>query len=459
MSEIIIPGRTITESDSEYLKDESGYKGMAESISFPENREEVVQIISNCLEQNIPVTLQGARTGITGAGVPAKGHVLGMQNLNGITVSENDGVWIAKVEAGATVQQLKAEVRKATSDQMVFPTIPTEETATLGGVAASGSGGIFSFGYGKFKDYVEEITVLLGNGEIKIYKKDDQEMEEILGSEGMKGVILDMTLRLIPKQPCLWGLLIFFDEDEKACNFTDQIDSLEGIKVLEYLDRNTVKVIDRYKQHMSAISELPEIPEDAKALIYVELEGESEDELEEMSMTVIEQCEENGGDSDLIWAMSGEAETEALRAYRHCASECVNMVNAENAKNVPGITKISADITWKNKSRCEILDAYRKDLEESGLEYCIFGHIGTFNPYVNIMASTLEEYAKGRELLLSWEKGAYEAGGSLFKEHGVGKLKKNDFDTIYSQEEKVQISAELDKWSENRFFNPDNKMN
>lgn len=458
MSEIILPGRKITEGDGEYLKDESGYRGMAESISFPSNKDEVVKIVSECVEQRIPVTIQGARTGITGAGVPLKGHILNMQNLNGVTVSNNDGEWTAKVDAGATVSQLKAEVRKSTSDTMIFPTIPTEETATLGGVAASGSGGIFSFGYGKFKEYVEEISFLTENGEIKIYKKNDPEMDEILSSEGMKGVILNLTLRLVPKQPCLWGLLIFFDEDEKACNFTNQIDSLEGMKVLEYMDRNTVNVIDRFKQHMSAISELPQIPENANALIYVELEGQSEDELEEMSMAIIEQCEENGGDSDLIWAMSGEAETETLRAYRHCASECVNMVNAENAKNVPGITKISADITWNRKSRFEILDIYRKDLEEAGLDYCIFGHLGSCNPYVNIMATTLEEYEKGRELLLSWEKMAYENEGALFREHGVGKVKQNDFAQIFDEEEIAKINAEIQKWSENKVFNPGNKI-
>ena len=73
------------EKYEEYLIDESKYKGHADSISFPESEDEILAILEEMKEEQIPVTIQGAKTGITGAGVPMGGHILNLSHMNQVT--------------------------------------------------------------------------------------------------------------------------------------------------------------------------------------------------------------------------------------------------------------------------------------------------------------------------------------------------------------------------------------
>lgn len=452
-----IPGRSLGEQDTDYLQDESKYKGAADSISFPKSRGEVSEIISDCIACQIPVTVQGALTGITGAAIPVKGHVMNMKNMNQILSVMEDGRPEAIVQAGVTIAQLEQEIRRVSNDRYFFPVVPTEKTATLGGMAASGSRGIQSYHYGGMKEYIKEIEFCDGKGALCHLKAEEPEFASYLPSEGMLGVITALTLNLVKKPKHQWGILFFFSNDRSACHFTDLAEEMEAISGIEYMDYPTVTCIAQYQKHMSAISELPRLPEWAKALIYIELEGDTEEEIEESAMILIEKCEESGGDPDTAWAMSGEVEMEGVRAYRHAASECVNMQVSENHGRDSRIRKISADITWKGKSRIEILEYYKVQLEEAGLYYGIFGHLGQRCPYVNIIARSIEEYEAGRMLLKKWEKEAYEEGGSIFTEHGAGKLKREDYGSIISIQEMNQHLKAKSRWDPEGIFNPGNR--
>ena len=76
----------ITRADiiDEYRKDESRLTGKADSISFPENAEEIREVLTYITDNNIPCTVQGGRTGITGGAVPERGHILNLGRMNRI---------------------------------------------------------------------------------------------------------------------------------------------------------------------------------------------------------------------------------------------------------------------------------------------------------------------------------------------------------------------------------------
>ncbi len=65
----------------EYLIDEAKYQGKAESISFPQNEDEILEIIVAMREAKIPITIQGGKTGIVGASVPLCGHIMNLSHM------------------------------------------------------------------------------------------------------------------------------------------------------------------------------------------------------------------------------------------------------------------------------------------------------------------------------------------------------------------------------------------
>ncbi len=444
----------IGENEEEYLVDESKYKGDATSISFPETKEEILEIIKICKNKNEGITIQGALTGIVGGGVPSKDHIMNMKKMNKILSLNNEN--ILEVEAGTSIDEIESYIRKETNNMYFFPIIPTEKTATIGGMFGSGSNGIQSHYYGELVNYIEEIKLCTANGEIKDIK--EEEIKEMFRSEGMFGVIISFKLKLVKKLPHLFGVAFFFDSDEIACTFADEINENEGVLAVEYMDRNTIEIIEQYKSNMSSISELPDISLETKALIYVEVAGESEEKLEEALNNIIEKCMECGGDPDNTWAMSTEEEIESVRAFRHAGSECVNMTIAKNNIEFKEIKKISLDIGWRKKSRYDIIKNYRNIFEENNINYCIFGHIGMKQPYVNIISNTEDEYFKAVEIIKKIIKKAYEEGEILFSEHGVGKLKRHLFLELAPENIITESKMLKNKWDKENLFNLENKI-
>ena len=75
--------RPITDNTyDEYLRDESRYTGWAEAIAFPKDEAQVIEIMKTARQNRTPVTVQGARTGLTGAAVPQGGYILNMSKMN-----------------------------------------------------------------------------------------------------------------------------------------------------------------------------------------------------------------------------------------------------------------------------------------------------------------------------------------------------------------------------------------
>jgi D-lactate dehydrogenase (cytochrome) len=70
------------ETYHEYLKDESGMRGAADSISFPESEAEIGTILQVMRAKKMPVTIQGGRTGVVGSAVPSRGHIMNLCHMN-----------------------------------------------------------------------------------------------------------------------------------------------------------------------------------------------------------------------------------------------------------------------------------------------------------------------------------------------------------------------------------------
>ena len=142
MAEIVCQ---MSEKYEEYLIDESKYKGYADSISFPESEEEIVTILEKMKDEQTPVTIQGAKTGITGAGIPMGGHILNLSHMNKVIEhsTADDGTGRIVVEPGINLMELQKEIAaRFRKEHLFWPPDPTETSASIGGIVASGAQGI-----------------------------------------------------------------------------------------------------------------------------------------------------------------------------------------------------------------------------------------------------------------------------------------------------------------------------
>lgn len=444
--------------DRIYFQDESKYRGSADALFIPETKEELIAYIKEKNAQKETITIQGALTGITGSGVPVKGMALKTEKLNRISIQEDEKGWYAYAEAGVTGEQLEQIVTRETKDACFFPLLPTETTATLGGIAASGAKGIYTRSYGVFKDYVEQCQVCTAIGDIIEVTRDMPEFGEIFGSEGMLVLFLSFKIRLIKKPQHIWGILFRFTDDRTAVRFAERIEERQHITAVEYMDKHTIRLIETYKKNMSAISSLPNIGEQIQALIYVETAGESEEEAEEEAAGLLEACIEAGGDPEDAWAMCTEEEVERLRAYRHAASECVNMEVGKVNGEYPEVCKLSLDTTRSLTDRETLLNEYRSRLDKSNIPHCIFGHFGEGGPYVNLMAKDSAQYKEGTRIMEEWIHKAYEDDAEVFGEHGVGKLKKGMFQRNAPEMIVKEVVQRKEKWDPEGILNPGNMI-
>ncbi|MFC1499147.1 FAD-linked oxidase C-terminal domain-containing protein, partial [Verrucomicrobiota bacterium] len=104
----------------------------------------------------------------------------------------------------------------------------------------------------------------------------------------------------------------------------------------------------------------------------------------------------------------------------------------------------------------KVIQLYHKDLDEFGLEYVMFGHIGDNHIHVNIIPDSMADYERGGELYLKWVKAVAEMGGTVSAEHGIGKLKAAFLRVMYGEEGIRQMRDVKHCFDPDNLLNPDN---
>ncbi len=410
----------------EYKSDESKMSGYAETIAFPKSTGEVAQILRQCYEAKTPVTVQGGKTGICGGAVPFGGHVLNLSRMNGIVaLEETDGGFVLTVQAGLCIGDINFGVMGAGFDEaslkaldnlrksghFMWPVEPTERSATVGGVIATDAKGIAHGIYGSVAAHVQEMEVVRPDGTITTVKSPT-EMAEFVGTEGIFGVITQAKLTLMPRPADEWGICFLFENEDDALAFADGLDkNLPTLAAAEFLDKTTLGYIAKLKQTATKLNQLPDIPSNTAAMVYMELHGETE-AIEQTAMVLME-C---GVAEENTWALSGFEDVEKLRVLRHAAPEAVNIEIASRYT-----TKLGTDLKVEGETFSETYRRYKQDAGH--LEMAVFGHILGNRLHANLLPKDPAEFAFGQKLIAQWTAFAAQSGGTLFFEHGTGKLK------------------------------------
>ena len=298
-----------------------------------------------------------------------------------------------------------------------------------------------------------ELHVFTGKGEILI----DPNMELIdlvIGAEGTLGVTTQLELLLLPRPQAVVGLMAFFADEAALVPFVTRLRALPKagplLAAIEFFDPDALLLLSRQKQTNPAFAELPEIPADQAAAVYVELHGAgAEDRVLELS-EILEDC---GGDAACTWLADTPPELERLKDFRHALPEAVNLIIDERRRSVPGLTKLGTDMSVPDEALGRILERYRRDLRSSGLESVMFGHIGANHVHVNILPSTLQDYQQGRRLYEQWAAEVVRLGGSVSAEHGIGKLKTSLLRLMYGDGAIEEMRRVIER------FNPGQRLN
>jgi D-lactate dehydrogenase (cytochrome) len=274
--------RAMTDEYVDFRRDESRSVGNAESIAFPQSTEEIAGLIAS-LKPDMPVTIQGARTGIAAGAVPQGGLVLSLTGLKKIIGLRHDSAsswFFVTVQPGVLLETLNTQIYTCDFDasawsqpsidalalmhkspRQYFPPDPTEATASIGGMVACNASGAHTFFYGATRPYVEALRIVLSTGELVSLRRgqvrtldgrltlateagrkltltippykmpsvknaaglyaaaDMDAIDLFIGSEGILGIIAEIELRLIPAPALRWGLTAFLPDEAGALQY------------------------------------------------------------------------------------------------------------------------------------------------------------------------------------------------------------------------------------------------
>jgi D-lactate dehydrogenase (cytochrome) len=449
-----------------YFEDNSGVVGSnADFVAVAETEKDVLLFLSEMSKLRLPVTIAGALTGNTAAGLAFGGAVLSLEKLNKIGEIKKiyDNIALITVQAGSRVCDIKSKVQ---SENWMYPPDPTERNAFIGGNISTNASGSRGFKFGATRNYVTALKVVFSdgscsfiergeyfadkNGEIIFgtssgkkclklpryclpdiknavgyYNYPNSDLIDILiGSEGTICVILEAVLKLIPNFKDIFGGIIFFNTCDSAYKFVNKIKSIsektkkEKLKnsinamSLEYFDKNALSMVK------NDYSTLP--IEGVEVGIMFEQDVSEKDNFDVLMGKWIDVI--NSGDADIdlekVWFASSSAEQDKIIAFRHRIPERVNELLRENK-----FSKIGTDFAVPEGKVHEIIDFCDMAFKKTGNFNLIFGHIGENHLHANILASNEVEHKKCRQLYRHIVRKVIELGGTISAEHGIGKLK------------------------------------
>ena len=410
-------GNDVVADDVKTLEAHSGDKWFAtqspEVVVFARSTEQVSALLGFASRGKVPVTARGAGYGYVGGCVPVRrGIALSLMPMNRIKeIHFADAVAI--VEPGVITADLKMAVR---AQKLFYPPDPASmRDCTIGGNVATNAGGPRCLKYGVTRNYVIGLEVVLANGDIlrtggRVHKNKTgfNLIGLFVGSEGMLGVVTEITLRLLPLPPARATLSTAFSTMPQAAEAVQEIFAGGFLPAsLEIADSFTLEAARR---DLGAT-----IVPAGSAHLLVDLDGQEESVRHEAAS--IRQLIEKKSPNALEMA-TGEADCEKLWALRREFS---------NSLRATGLTKLNQDVVVPRSHIVDLVEFAARLQLKHGFPIACFGHAGDGNIHVNIMT---KDYAdpKVREgveraldelfrQVLAW-------GGVITGEHGIGLAKK-----------------------------------
>lgn len=265
---LIVDPAGLTAYESDAL---TAFRARPRAVVLPENQQEVIETVRLCYQNGVPFVARGSGTSLSGGSLPIEdGLVIALNRLNRIIRLDPAGR-LAVVEPGV----INLNVSKAAAPYGLYyaPDPSSQSICTIGGNIAFNSGGAHCLKYGMTSNHVLAIKAVLPDGQLIHLGNDSLEsvgpdlLGLFVGAEGLFGVALEITLRLLPRPERYRTVLAAYNSLAEAGEAVAQVVAsglLPG--AIEMMDRLAIKAAETVN------AGYPE----AAAILIVELEGERE---------------------------------------------------------------------------------------------------------------------------------------------------------------------------------------
>jgi glycolate oxidase len=419
----IVPGEGVISDEDERRPYESdgltAYRTLPLLVVLPSTTEQVARVLRFCRERGIKVVPRGAGTSLSGGALPlADGIVLGMAKFNRILEIDFANRCVV-AQPGVTNLGITLAVQHA---GFYYAPDPSSQIAcTIGGNVAENSGGVHCLKYGLTTNNVLGLEIVTIDGEvIRLGGKHlDAEGYDLLGvmvgSEGLLGVVTEVTVRILPKPTTARAVLIGFPSNESAGGCVAAIIAAGIIPGgMEMMDKPAIHAAEAFV-HVG-------YPLDVEALLIVELDG-PQAEVDHLIGRVEAIARQNRAMS--LKASESEPERLAFWAGRKAAFPAVGRISPDY---------YCVDGTIPRKRLPEVLTAMARLAEKHRLRVANVFHAGDGNlhPLILYDANQEGELERAEALGADILRLCVEVGGVLTGEHGVGVEKRDLMDTMFN---------------------------
>jgi glycolate oxidase len=384
-----------------------------EVVVFAKSTEQVSALLRFASRDKIPVTARGAGYGYVGGCVPVRrGVALSLMRMNRIKeVHFADAVAI--VEPGVITVDLKAAVR---AQRLFYPPDPASmKDCSLGGNIATNAGGPRCLKYGVTRNYVIGLEVVLANGDVlrtggRVHKNKTgfNLIGLFVGSEGMLGVVTEITLRLLPLPPARATLSSAFATMSQAA------EAVQEIFAAGFLP-SSLEIADNFTLEAARRDLGKAIVPPGSAHLLVDLDGQEESVRSEAAAIRELLAKKN---PNALETATGETDCEKLWALRRGFS---------NSLRATGLTKLNQDVVVPRSHIVDLVEFAAKLQAKYGFSIACFGHAGDGNIHVNIMTKDYVDpriHERVDQALDELFAQVLKWGGVITGEHGIGLAKK-----------------------------------
>jgi glycolate oxidase len=419
----------------------SAYRQVPMVVALPENEEQVCAILETCSGLGVPVTARGAGTGLSGGALPmGNGVLLSLAKLMKI-VAIDPLARTARVQPG--VRNLSISEAAAPYGLYYAPDPSSQIACSIGGNVAENSGGVHCLKYGLTVHNILKLRVATIDGEIielgggGLDAAGYDLMALMTGSEGLLGVVTEITVKLLPRPECAQVVLAAFDDVGAAGQAVANVIAAGIIPAgMEMMDQPALLAVEPFVN--------AGYPTDAAGILLCESDGTYEEVADEISR--IEKIMSDSG-AHLVRVSRDEAERLRFWAGRKAAFPAVGRLSPDY---------YCMDGTIPRKRLAEVLRGIAAMEKKYALRCANVFHAGDGNlhPLILYDANDADQLKNAEDFGAKILKLCIDVGGTITGEHGVGVEKIDSMCVQFSSAELETFHALKHAFDEHALLNP-----
>jgi glycolate oxidase len=420
----------------------SAYRQLPMVVVLPQTEAQIIAILKICQRLEVPIVPRGAGTGLSGGAMPiADGVVLSTARLNKI-VRLDPYARVAVVQPG--VRNLAISEAASPHGLYYAPDPSSQIACSIGGNVAENSGGVHCLKYGLTVHNVLRVRMVTIEGDVVELGNEGLDapgldlLAVFIGSEGMLGVVTEVTVKLVPKPQKARVIMASFDDVVKGGNAVANVIAAGIIPAgLEMMDKTSSRMVEPFVK--------AGYDTDAEAILLCESDGTPEEVEEEIArMTEVL----NASGATAIAVSHDEAERMRFWSGRKNAFPAAGRISPDY---------YCMDGTIPRKKLAQVLLGIAEMEKTFNLRCANVFHAGDGNlhPLILFDANQPGEFDRAEEFGAAILELCVEVGGTITGEHGVGIEKINSMCVQFSDAERAAFFAVKRAFDTAFLLNPD----